>query len=295
MDYKNRINKIIEETEKELIDFSLVLEYDEENDRVPTQAFGEFLTNREQGDWAENSILKAINSQFDDIIAVPYGKNENLIAGDPGFKDFYKNYKKELCEIGKRPDILIFDKTVFEEYKDKDLTQLSFEDQKEIVPKALAGLEVRSSAYLSKEYISKDDRPTLTFTPKVEDFLVVKKWIDTFNVPHYYLQVFFDSSFIISYEDILKIIKNSNTKGKNSKKFYINDELSFLLDKAPKNQFKNTINVFLNNGIEISDSVDFPDLDAKTKKLASGRLLNYITFEDSDIKINENFRDYLNI
>lgn len=295
MEYRNRINKIIEETEKELIDFNLQLVYDEENNRVPTQAFGEFLTNREQGDWAENSILKAINSQFDDIVAVPYGKNENLIAGDSGFKEFYKNYKKELCEIGKRPDILIFKIDVFENYKDKDLTQLSFEEQKEIVPKALAGLEVRSSAYLAKEYIPKEDRPNLTFTPKVEDFLVVKKWIDTFNVAHYYLQVFFDSSFIISYEDILTIIKNGETKGKNNKKFYINDNFSFLLDKAPKNQFKNTINIFLNNGIEIADRVDFPDLSAKTKKLSSGRLLNYITFKDSNIEINNNFRNYLKI
>lgn len=295
MKYIDRIEEIIRETEKDLINFNIEIEYDEDNERVPTQAFGEFLTNREQGDWAENSVLKAINKQFEGIIAVPYGKNENLIAGDPGFKEFYKDYKKELSLIGKRPDILIFKKEIFEKYKEKDLTKLTIEEQIEIVPNAIAGIEVRSSAYLSNKYIPKEDRPNLTFTPKIEDFLVVKKWINTFNVPHYYLQVFFDSAFIISYEHILEIIKNSEKKGRNNKKFYINDKFTFLLDNAPKNQFKSTINIFLDSGLKISDNVSFPLLEAKTKELANGRLLNYITFNSSDITLNENFSSYLKI
>lgn len=293
-EYQSRINSLIASIDTTLVDFSYKLKYDE-NERVPTQAFGEFLTNREQGDWAEKSIIKAINNTYDDIVAVQYGKNENIIAGDPGFKSFYKEYKKELVTIGKRPDVLIFSKDIYEKYKGIDFTSLSVEEQLEIIPLALAGLEVRSSAYLESEYIPKDDRPSLTFTPKVEDFLVVKKWIDTFGVPHYYVQVFFDGAFILSYENILEIMSTSQTKGRSSKKYYLEDDLSFLVDRAPKNQFKTTLNFFLPMGEKITNACTFPVLSAKSKKLAGGRILNYITFEESNIELNENLRSYLNI
>ena len=36
-------------------------------------------------------------------------------------------------------------------------------------------------------------RNYLSITAKVEDIKVVYKWIETFNVPHYYFQVFFDT------------------------------------------------------------------------------------------------------
>lgn len=42
-------------------------------------------------------------------------------------------------------------------------------------------------------------RDYLSITPKVEDIKVVYKWIETFNVPHFYFQVFFDKVFGISF------------------------------------------------------------------------------------------------
>ncbi|MDE5710835.1 MAG: AccI family restriction endonuclease, partial [Bacteroides sp.] len=40
-------------------------------------------------------------------------------------------------------------------------------------------------------------RDYLSITPKVEDIKVVYKWIETFNVPHYYFQVFFDKVYAL--------------------------------------------------------------------------------------------------
>jgi type II restriction enzyme len=56
-------------------------------------------------------------------------------------------------------------------------------------------------------------RDYLSITPKVEDIKVVYKWIETFNVPHFYFQVFFDKVFGISFEQILSIISNSDNEG----------------------------------------------------------------------------------
>ncbi len=42
---------------------------------MPTQASSEFITNKQQGDWAENVIFRAINDNSKNIIAVRYGKS----------------------------------------------------------------------------------------------------------------------------------------------------------------------------------------------------------------------------
>ena len=57
--------------------------------RVPSQVSGEFITNREQGDWAEILFLKIVNKECDGLTAISYGRGENLIAGDLGFKKFF--------------------------------------------------------------------------------------------------------------------------------------------------------------------------------------------------------------
>jgi type II restriction enzyme len=76
--------------------------------RPPTMANSEFLTNKEQGDWAEQVVYKAINECSDDYFAVQYGRSDSIAAGDNGFADFYMEYQSELNTIGKRPDLLIF-------------------------------------------------------------------------------------------------------------------------------------------------------------------------------------------
>lgn len=78
--------------------------------KVPTTVSSEFITKKEQGDWAEKIVFDAINKESSDYAAIRYGRNDDLSAGDDGFKEFYLKYQEELNTIGKRPDILIFKK-----------------------------------------------------------------------------------------------------------------------------------------------------------------------------------------
>ena len=121
-----------------------------------------------------------------------------------------------------------------------------------IVPGAKAGLEVRSSAYLTNKLQPKPRRPSLSFTPKVEDLAMVLKWIEKFNIPHYYVQVFFDAIYAIAFEDILTFIKDASLEitGIKNKKIYghMDDMLRFVIEKNPKNQYKETIHIFLKKG-----------------------------------------------
>ena len=276
---------------------------------MPTQASSEFITNKQQGDWAENVIFRAINDNSKNIIAVRYGKSDDLVAGDIGFEEFFNNYQNELDTIGKRPDILLFNKIDFDEELGYDISSKNSNDIGNYVSKAIAGIEVRSSAFLINRYteeanrvvrtniekaielkniVLKDymdlleqkrpelirilqqlnetsartvdyrvtswrssqrlqelstllssikkclkivqKRNSLSITPKVEDLKVVRKWIMTYNVPHYYVQVFFDKIYGVSFKHILELIANPDME---DEKYYI--------EQDTKNQNKTTI------------------------------------------------------
>lgn len=344
MSYYNRIRELTNNVPSELVDF------DQPRDlsRTPTQASSNFITNKEQGDWAENLITRAVNETSETYVAVKYGKSDDLIAGEIGFDTFYQDFQKELDTIGKRPDLLIFKKSDFDKNLGFDISQLPHGQITEYVKKAVAGIEVRSSAFLIDRYelamqtrtdnlkkialetkdlilaeysdilslparkfyidilngitfetlnatsfkvpgwkssarlIELNDlfkklktalkeiqkRDYLSITPKVEDIKVVYKWIETFNVPHFYFQVFFDKVYGISFEQILKIISNPD-----------NDGTIFSVEKDTKNQNKTTIKINSKSGVPIASKVDEPLHKSVRKEMGRGRLLFYVTFK----------------
>ena len=113
--------------------------------RPPTMANSEFLTNKEQGDWAEKIVQTAINENEIGLLAVHYGRSESLAAGDEGFEEFYASYQAELNELGKRPDILIFERSRLP-------TEAPDTSSDEVVSSAIAAIEVRSSSFLANRY-----------------------------------------------------------------------------------------------------------------------------------------------
>ncbi len=350
MTYVERINSLISNINTNLVDF----DKERVHSTPPTQVSSEFLTNKEQGDWAERTLMRGINEHSSDFVAVKYGKNDNIIAGENGFKEFYENYQNELDTIGKRPDLLIFKKNDFQ-YPINDISSLSIEKLDKIVSKALCGIEVRSSAFLIDKYedymnvqqnklkkealclkteilsnygvllkekdaavfniiemLSVDNlhaisfrcpswrsteslenlscllkqlksvisnitkRTFLSITPKVEDLKVVHTWIKKYNIPHYYVQVFFDKAYGVSYEKILKLIGNPDLE---NKEYFIESDI--------KNQNKTTIKIHANKEQCILQKVNLPLHCSKMKELGRGRLLFYVEFKDSISIIND--------
>jgi AccI restriction endonuclease len=344
MNYYDRIKELTKNVPTVLVDF----EQPREMAKTPTQASSNFITNKEQGDWAENLVTRAINDNSKNFVTVKYGKSDNLVAGEDGFDTFYQNFQIELDTIGKRPDLLIFKKSDFDISLGFDISQIPHHQITEYVKKAIAGIEVRSSAFLIDkyeeamhlrtqkfteiafqtrdtilaEYLDVLENPSrtkyvtllknltpetisifdfkvpgwrsnerllevnnlfkrlkvaikeiqkrdyLSITPKVEDIKVVYKWIETFNVPHFYFQVFFDKVFGISFEQILTIISNSD-----------NDGAIFSVEKDVQNQNKTTIKINSKTGCPIASKVDEPTHESIRKEMDRGRLLFYVTFK----------------
>ncbi len=361
MNYSDRIRELARAVPAKLVDF------DEPRDfaRTPTQASSNFITNKEQGDWAENLVQRAINETAKNHVAVKYGKSDDVIAGDEGFGTFYQDFQTELDTIGKRPDLLIFKRSDFDTAKGSDISRLPHYELTDYVKKAIAGIEVRSSAFLIDKYeavmtertsrfctlalnlkdkilADYDDllqhqnrrnyieilqnintetisvinfkipgwrsterlcslnedlktlkdaikviqrRDFLSITPKVEDIKVVFKWIETFNVSHFYFQVFFDKVYGISFEQILKTISNPDNEGP-----------IFSIEENSKNQNKTTFHIASKTGTQIAYKVDEPAHRSVRKEMNRGRLLFYVTFEGGTAYLDiENLHHILNI
>lgn len=361
MDYRERIKKLSSAVPVEILDFTIP----RKPSSPPTQASSDFITNKEQGDWAERLLLNAINAVSNNYVAVHYGKNDDLVAGDAGFDEFYDEFQKELDTIGKRPDLLLFKKADFREDLGPDISIIPHDELNDYVCKAIAGIEVRSSAFLIDHYenfmnervehniakaldlkneiltkyssllehpvrsryramleaLNRDTIHTLSFsvpgwrastdlvnlnnelkelktclkviqkrdylsiTPKVEDLKVVYKWIENFNVPHFYFQVFFDKIFGISFEHILSIISDSDNEGS-----------LFSVEQDAKNNNKTTIKIKSSAGEEIAYRVEEPSHHSVRRELTRGRLLFHVAFEGGSAWLNvENLGSLLNI
>src|SRR6218665_83081 len=344
MSYYDRVRELAKSVPATIADFDLP----RDTARMPTQASSNFITNKEQGDWAENLVARAINETSKNYVAIKYGKSDDLVAGQDGFDTFYQEFQSELDTICKKPDLLIFKKADFDAKSGFDISRMPHGEITAYVKKAIAGIEVRSSAFLidryeeamqiktekftqialqtrdkilaeymdvlghpSKErYIellkgitkgalsvtdfrvpswssserleqAKDlfgkmkeaimevqKRNYLSITPKVEDVKVVYKWIESFNVPHYYFQVFFDKVYGISFEQILAIISNPD-----------NEDVLFSVETDTKNQNKTTIKINSKSGIPIARQVDEPRHESVRKEMPRGQLLFYVTFK----------------
>lgn len=347
MNYFETIRELTKSIPASIVDFSI----ERVRTSPPTQASSNFITNKEQGDWAELLIFRAINETFEGFVAVRYGKSDDLVAGEKGFDTFYNEFQDELDTIGKRPDLLIFKKEDFREDLGDDISKLEHSTIEDYVKLAVAGLEVRSSAFLIDKYealmqhrtqtslekafeikakiideysdilshpkkkkyldilsrvnastpkdknLLKDfrrpgwrkpnlqkvrkllsalkdcleplfKRDYLSITPKVEDLKVVYKWIEKFNVPHFYVQVFLDKAYGISYKDILTLISKPDKKGE-----------YYRIERDSKNQMKTTIKISTKQTTLVANNVDTPKHESKEKELNRGRVLYFVSFK----------------
>ena len=110
-------------------------------------------------------------------------------------------------------------------------------------------------------------RDYLSITPKIEDIALVNRWIQQFDVRHYYLQVFFDKAYVIPFNDILEIISDPNKEG-----------VVFSIEEDIKNQGKTTIKINVKVGKEILGRIDMPEHQSAMKELDRGRLLFFVKF-----------------
>src|SRR5260221_406175 len=235
---------------------------------VPTDARSEFLANRAMGDWAERMLSAGLVRALPEWKVVQYGSTDRIAAGHPEFKARYLAGIEETRRFGKRPDLLLFPVGVA---TDADLSERSHADTESLVKQALAAVEVRSSKFEALTYIAvrkrqrdsgkSTGRDTPSFTVKVEDLVIVYRWLERHRVPQSYCQVFFDSVFVINFLDIFATIGGGS---------------GFTIETPAKSQEKATIMVPITSGAQIGRATDIPTFAAEHRVTELGRHDAYV-------------------
>ena len=232
--------------------------------RVPTDVRSEFLANRAMGDWAEDILAKAIRNTLPDKRVVHYGESDSISAGEDGFKEFFTERWRQVGQYGKRPDLLVMPKTVECE---QDVSGQKTIDLQCIVEASEFSIEVRSSKFEALTYMKvrqeeyertgkKPSQMTPSFTVKVEDLLIVYRWLSLHKCPQLYCQVFFDSIYAINFLDIFKIIASGS---------------GFKIETPAKSQLKSTIMIPITDGQKIATFTEPPSFEAELKITRLGR------------------------
>lgn len=235
---------------------------------VPTDARSEFLANRAMGDWAERMLSAALTAAFPDWKVAQYGSTDRIAAGHPEFKVRYLAGLEETRQFGKRPDLLLFPAAVSVE---ADLSEQTHAGTEALVQQAVAAVEVRSSKFEALKYMSvrkeqratgaRTGRDTPSFTVKVEDLVIVYRWLERHRVPQTYCQVFFDSVFAINFLDIFATIGSGSGS---------------TIEKPEKSQEKATIMIPITKGAQIGRATSMPTFAAELRVTKLGRHDAYV-------------------
>jgi len=248
--------------------------------RRPTAAHSNFLINRQLGDWTESLLRASFNQQFEEYKAAKYGAGGGLVAGDAGFKEMFTDYHAEIRTIGKRPDLLIFNRETFDRlHLPDDISEFEPSQLYETAKAATRAMEVRSSRYLAAQY-RRVKRQEQSFTPKLEDLPILTHWIVEHEVPCFYTQVFFDEVHMISFEKILQVIQDTGDK---------------YIEQVERNQRKSTFYIPLSEGVLIGQIVENPAWEANVKSMSDGRIIIYTTPHNGRMDLRKELIQYLGL
>jgi hypothetical protein len=240
----------------------------EKKPRVPTDARSEFLANRAMGDWAEKMLTAALTAALPECKVAQYGNTDRIAAGHPEFKTRYLVGLEETRVFGKRPDLLLFPAAFS---IDRDLSERGHAETEPAVKQAVAAIEVRSSKFEALKYMAvrqqqrdagnSTGRETPSFTVKVEDLIIVYRWLERYRIQQSYCQVFFDSVFAINFIDIFSTIASGT---------------GYSIETPAKSQEKATIMIPITRGLQIGKATGLPTFEAEHRVTELGRHDAYV-------------------
>ncbi len=235
--------------------------------------------------WAEEKLIEAINSH-PQLRAIKYGQsryNHDLISSKEAWREYVNRVYSQMRLYGKRPDVLVFKKEDIQQalpQNIQDISEKNEEEIKDIVFKSIAGIECRSSSYYYKNYVQARRRE-LSITVKQEDIDRLIKWRDTYcgSKPLFYLQLFFDKGFCISFDKILQIIEQAGRGVRVQGYRY----------EVDRKTGKPTHFISLSHASECLIAVEHPVVDAVSIKAWNGKIYAIRSPKGGKFKLTDEF------
>ncbi len=189
------------------------------------------------GFWAEQHIISAINGSGE-FRAVPYGKSGVSTAKDLKEKQAYWDLHKERESFGKRPDLLVFEREVYENLTENPKTQTLLDnlpnnlesDIQKIIEKSLFGIESEASIWqgekmnhYGRNWFEKTGKlkplseiktwTAPTVIVKDEDLQPLIDWQSYYEKPIYIVHLFYDMAFMLDFSKLREYIETGIVKG----------------------------------------------------------------------------------
>jgi len=182
------------------------------------------------GSWAEQKIINSINAS-DLFRAVSYGRSEVSSAKNKEERQEEYDLYKERESSGKRPDLLVFEREIYDELmKDgkyasllADLSNNPESEIQEIVPNSLLAIESKASlwegkkmSHFGRDWSNKVGRrnplrevknwsaPTVML--KEEELNPLNNWESHYRKPVYIVHIFYDVAYILSFSKLKEYI-----------------------------------------------------------------------------------------
>ena len=294
--YIEKIKTLISKINKNLINFD---DYIEEGKDTPIQITSEYLTKIEENSWAKNVLIDSINNNTNYKIIE---ENENILICDdkksllaikvyssPFIFDKYQKFMLEKKNFYASRALLVKDKILSMHYdllkkKNNELLKLIEainRDNVDIIsfklPTWKTSVELEKVAERIKELdeslVDGKNIKFLSIDISTEDLLYSYNFIKNKNIPYYYISVFFDKAFIISFERVLDLISSSDLEDSN---YYIEKtNNNFIIKIKPDDE-----DVILEN-------IEFPKFINQVKELENGMIIPYSILKNSNATINK--------
>lgn len=258
------------------------------------------------GSWAEQKIITAINAS-EHFRAVPYGKSEVSTAKSREEIRDYWNLHKERESFGKRPDVLIFEKEIYNGLiSDKTNAELfrnlpaNLEsDIQEIVSASLLGIESEASIWqgermphFGRHWSEKSGRQKKsiselaswtapTIIVKDEDLNPLINWQTYYQKPIYIVHLFYDMAFMLNFSTLREYIERGIVKKE-----------KFNYGNAPKDIYK----TFYGLATEFGKFTELAEIIPFVSQTNGGKFEADLYFEGGEIEINQaTIREWLSL
>lgn len=246
------------------------------------------------GSWAEQKIISAINNSHS-LRAVPYGKSGVSSAKNLQEKREYWNLHKERESFGKRPDVLVFEKNVYEKLASKHSAILdnlpdNLESEiQEIVESSLLAIESEASIWQGermKHFGRKWSEKTGKLKPlsevkswtaptvivKDEDLQPLIDWQNYYQKPIYIVHLFYDMALMLNFSKLREYISDGTVKGE-----------IFDYGKASKTIYK----TFYGLADEFGKFTELAEIIPFVSQTNGGKFEADLYFEGGEIVINQ--------
>jgi len=249
------------------------------------------------GSWAEQKIINAINAS-EHFRAVPYGKSEVSLTKNKKEKQEYWDLHKERESVGKRPDILVFERDVYDRLITDEknvalLKNLSNSLESEIqgfVQSSFFGIESEASiwqgermTHFGRHWSEKSGRQKKsvselaswtapTIIVKDEDLNPLINWQDYYQKPIYIVHLFYDMAFMLDFARLREYIAKGIVKKE-----------KFNYGNAPKDIYK----TFYGLATEFGKFTELAEIVPSVSQTNGGKFEADLYFEGGEIQINQ--------